>query len=229
MRLAVISDVHANRPALTAVFDDCPTVDGWLCAGDVVGYGPHPGFCVDAMRDREITTVLGNHDRAVVTNSDFSFNSSARDGVVYARQTLTVNQQSWLSGRSTALSSFDGRVAVVHGHPNDPDRYVYPALFSGDDIGAARETVPGAEHCDVLICGHTHVQAYEQFDEGVVLNPGSVGQPRDSDARAAYALLDLETLSVENRRVDYDIEAVVKAVEESGLPESSGTRLRKGR
>ena len=77
--------------------------------------------------------------------------------------------------------------------------------------------------------GHTHVQDHRVFDEGIVMNPGSVGQPRDGDHRAAYAILDLNDLSVEERRVDYDIEAVVEAVEEAGLPERIGTRLYDGR
>ena len=229
MRVAVVSDLHGNRPALEAVLADCPPVDGWCCAGDVVGYGPHPGFCVEAMREREVPTVLGNHDRAVVTDTDFSFNSRAHDGVVYARRELTDDQRRWLNGLPTARAAFDGRIAVVHGHPEDPDRYVYPALFSGDDVAAARREVPGAEECAVLVCGHTHVQGHERFDEGVVLNPGSVGQPRDGDSRAAYAILDLETLAVEERRVEYDVDAMVDAVRAAGLPEGSGTRLRKGR
>jgi predicted phosphodiesterase len=229
MRVAVVSDLHANRPALEAVLADCPPVDGWCCAGDVVGYGPHPGFCVEAMREREVPTVLGNHDRAVVTNADFSFNSSAHDGVVYARRELTDDQRAWLDGLPTARAAFDGRVAVVHGHPEDPDRYVYPALFSGDDVAAARREVPGAERCEVLVCGHTHVQGHERFDERLILNPGSVGQPRDGDPRAAYAILDLETLAVEERRVEYDVDAMVDAVRAAGLAEGSGTRLRKGR
>jgi predicted phosphodiesterase len=229
MRVAVVSDLHANRPALEAVLADCPPVGGWLCAGDVVGYGPHPEFCVDALREREVPTVLGNHDRAVVTDTDFSFNSSASDGVVYARRELSDGARTWLADRPNALAAFDGRVAVAHGHPDDPDRYVYPTLFSDEDIEAAREAVPGAENCDVLVLGHTHVQGHERSREGLVLNPGSVGQPRDGEPRAAYALLDLDSLRVEERRVEYDVETMVDAVREAGLPEESGTRLRKGR
>jgi putative phosphoesterase len=229
MRVAVLSDLHANRPALEAVLADCPPVDGWVCAGDVVGYGPYPDACVDAMRDREVPTVMGNHDRAVVTDTDFSFNSSAGEGVRYARRELSDDRRAWLADRPTTLAAFDGRVAVVHGHPEDPDRYVYPALFSAEDIEAAREEVPGAEDCEVLVMGHTHVQGHERTDEGLVLNPGSVGQPRDGDPRAAYAILDLDTLAVEERRVEYGVEAMVEAVRAAGLPEGSGTRLRKGR
>jgi len=82
---------------------------------------------------------------------------------------------------------------------------------------------------DVLVLGHTHVQGHETFDDGVVMNPGSVGQPRDGDPRAAYALLDLDDLSVEERRVEYDIDAVVSAVRDAGLPDRIGERLSEGR
>jgi putative phosphoesterase len=229
MRVAVLSDLHANRPALEAVLADCPPVDGWVCAGDVVGYGPDPDVCVDALRDRDVPTVMGNHDRAVVTDTGFSFNSSAGEGVAYARRELSDERRAWLADRPTTLSAFDGRVAVVHGHPENPDRYVYPALFSSEDVVAAREAVPGADEAEVLVMGHTHVQGHERTDEGLVLNPGSVGQPRDGDPRAAYAILDLDTLTVAEQRVEYDVEAMVEAVREAGLPEGSGTRLRKGR
>ena len=82
---------------------------------------------------------------------------------------------------------------------------------------------------DVLVMGHTHVQAHERYDDGVVMNPGSVGQPRDDDPRAAYAVVDLEALTVEERRVEYDVDRVVDAVEAAGLPRRTGQRLRKGR
>ena len=104
-------------------------------------------------------------------------------------------------------------------YPDDPNRYTYPALFSERLL----------EDEDVLVMGHTHVQAHETYDDGVVMNPGSVGQPRDDDPRAAYAVVDLEALTVEEHRVEYDIEAVVEAVEAAGLPRDTGRRLKKGR
>jgi putative phosphoesterase len=219
MLVGVISDVHANKPALDAVLDDMPPVDALVCAGDVVGYNPWPGEAVDALRDREVPTVVGNHDRAVVTDTDFRFNSMAGAGVRYAREQLRDAQLAWLRGLPTERTEFDGRVKLVHGHPDDPDRYTYPELFSPDML----------DEEDVLVMGHTHVQGHEVYDEGIVLNPGSVGQPRDGDPKAAYALVDLDEMVVDERRVAYDIEAVVEAVEAAGLPADVGTRLRKGR
>ena len=219
MRLGVISDVHANRVALDAVLDDMPPVDGLVCAGDVVGYNPWPADCVDAMRRREVPTVMGNHDRAVASGTAFRFNEMARAGVDYARERLDDDALSWLSDLPDERLVADGRVKLVHGHPDDPDHYTYPGEFSPSLL----------DDEDVLVVGHTHVQSYEVYDAGIVMNPGSVGQPRDGDHRAAYALLDLDSLTVEERRVDYDVEAVVDAVNEAGLPRRIGTRLYDGR
>ena len=108
---------------------------------------------------------------------------------------------------------------LVHGHPDDPDHYTRPDEFGPHLLGEE----------DVLVLGHTHVQHYEVYDEGVVLNPGSVGQPRDRDPRAAYAVVDLKTLAVEEHRVEYDVATVQKAVREAGLPLRIGMRLAEGR
>ena len=219
MNIGVIADVHGNRVALDAVLDDMPPVDRLVCAGDVVGYNPWPGACVDAVREREIPTVMGNHDRAVATDTSFSFNSMAGAGVAYAREELDDDQLAWLAGLPDERTVFDERVKVVHGHPDDPDRYTYPDMFGAEMLGDE----------DVLVLGHTHVQHHESYDEGIVLNPGSVGQPRDGDSRAAYAVLDVDAMTVTEHRVEYDIESVEHAVSEAGLPDAIGSRLWKGR
>ena len=219
MLVGVLSDLHANRPALEAVLDDLPDVDAVVCAGDVVGYNPWPAECVEAMADRDVPTVMGNHDRTVVTGGNFHGNRMAAAGVTHARERLDDTQRSWLAGLPDERRLFDGRVTVVHGHPDDPNRYTYPETFGPHML----------DDEDVLIMGHTHVQAHEVYDEGIVLNPGSVGQPRDGDPRAAYALLDLDRMAVEQRRVEYDVEAVRDAIEAAGLPERTGARLAEGR
>jgi len=218
MRIGVIADVHANEVALEAVLADVPPVDGLVCAGDVVGYNPWPAECVEAIRDRGVPTIMGNHDRAVASGTSFRFNRMAAAGVEHARAALSEAQLEWLRGLPAERQAFDGRLKVVHGHPEDPDRYTYPAEFGPDLLGEE----------DVLVMGHTHLQHHETYDEGIVLNPGSVGQPRDGDPRAAYAVVDLEAGRVEERRVEYDVERVVAAVAAADLPERIGTRLRAG-
>lgn len=219
MKVGVISDVHANRVALDAVLDDMPPADALVCAGDVVGYNPWPAECVEELRNRVDASVMGNHDRAVVSGTAFAFNSMASAGVEYARRELNDLQREWLAARPDSTTACEGRIRIVHGHPDDPDHYTYPEEFGPELLGDE----------DALVMGHTHVQHHESYDEGVVMNPGSVGQPRDGDPRAAYAILDLDDLSVEERRVEYDVGAVQEAVREAGLPARIGTRLEKGR
>lgn len=219
MRVGVISDIHANKIALDAVLDDLPPVEALVCAGDIVGYNPWPADCVDIVRDRDIPTVMGNHDRMVVTNRNFRGNPMARAGVEHARAQLNETQHGWLTSLPEERTLFDGALKLVHGHPRDPDHYTYPEEFSSSLLGNER----------VLIMGHTHVQYSEIYESGMVLNPGSVGQPRDGDPRAAYAVIDVDSLSIEERRVTYDIETVQAAIEDAGLPTRTGTRLAKGR
>ncbi|MCU4753982.1 metallophosphatase family protein [Halobacteria archaeon AArc-curdl1] len=218
MQVGLISDVHGNLPALEAVLEDCPAVDALVCAGDVVGYNPWPGECVDTLRKLEVPTVMGNHDRAVVRETGFRFNRMAQAGVEYALEHLEAAQREWLAALPDERTCFDGQVKLVHGHPVDPDRYTYPKDFSPRLLGDE----------SVLVLGHTHVQHVERYGDGVVVNPGSVGQPRDGDPRAAYAILDLERRDVATHRVEYDIDRVQTAVSRAELPERIGTRLGRG-
>jgi putative phosphoesterase len=230
MDVGLISDVHGNRVALAAVLADMPAVDALVNAGDVVGYNPWPAACVEAMQDPTgladavpggpVPTVMGNHDRAVAEGSAFRFNDMARAGVEHARSALDDDHLEWLADLPDERRLFEDRVHVVHGHPDDPDHYTRPHEFGPDLL---------RDGADALVMGHTHVQHHETYDEGVVLNPGSVGQPRDDDPRAAYAVLDLDALTVAEHRVDYDVDRVQAQVREVDLPERIGTRLSEGR
>jgi putative phosphoesterase len=218
MNIGIISDVHGNRVALDTVLADMPPVDALVCAGDVVGYNPWPAECVDELRERGVPTVMGNHDRAVASGTAFRFNNMAAAGVEHAREELDDEQLAWLDALPDEQIDFDGRMKLVHGHPDDPDRYTYPDEFSARML----------DEEDVLVMGHTHVQHCERFGEGIVLNPGSVGQPRDGDPRAAYAVVDLDGMDVDLHRVEYDVDAVIEAVRETDLPDRIGQRLKKG-
>lgn len=221
MRLGVLSDVHGNRPALEAVLADAPPVDRFVCAGDVVGYNPWPADCLEWLRSNDVPTVMGNHDRAVARGTTFRFNEMAAAGVEFARERLDSADIDWLRTLPDRRYVADDRVYLVHGHPDDPDRYTYRPSFTP----ALLEQVDA----EILILGHTHVQSHERFEDGIVMNPGSVGQPRDGDPRAAYAIVDLDAMTVEERRVEYDIDRVIAAVRESNLPDRIGTRLKRGK
>jgi putative phosphoesterase len=219
MNVGVISDLHSNEVALDAVLGDLPDVDALVCAGDVVGYNPWPAECVEEIRDRGIPTVMGNHDRMVAQDTNFGANSMAQAGIRLAHDRLSDGQVEWIRTLPPERTLFDDRLKVVHGHPDDPDRYTYPDQFAEEMLGDEL----------ALVMGHTHVQGHEVFDDGVVLNPGSVGQPRDRDPKAAYSVLDLDALTVEEHRVEYDVDRVVEAIQEAGLPRDTGERLRFGR
>ena len=223
MRYGVVSDIHGNLPAFEAVCEAMPPVDAYLCAGDVVGYNPWPAACLERVRELDAVTVRGNHDHAVATDGGAWFNSMGRAGVDYARTQLDEAALEWLDSLETHETVSDGDILLVHGHPDDPNRYTYPDAFSAAMLGESHR---------VVITGHTHVQGHREFEQGVVMNPGSVGQPRDGDPRAAFAVLELDAESrrptVEEHRVEYDVDRVIEAVEDAGLPTRIGTRLRRG-
>ena len=219
MLIGALADIHGNYPALEAVLSDMPVVDHVVCAGDIVGYNPWPGECVDILRDLNMTTIQGNHDRATVAGTAFTFNHAASAGVRFARDHLSDDQLQWLATLPSSITVKSGRISLAHGHPDNPDRYTYPSAF--------RESMLGDE--EVLFLGHTHVQGFETFDTGIICNPGSVGQPRDGDPRAAYTIVDLDTATVDERRVGYPIDEVSDRIRDVGLPVSLAERLYAGR
>ncbi len=219
MLVGLISDVHGNVPALEAVLADMPSVDVVVCAGDIVGYNPWPSDCVEIVREIADVTVMGNHDRMVRTPHQYS-NPLARAGLEFAAEQLSDEQRSWLAERPRKVAFASDQYLLVHDHPSIRDRYVYPTEF---------ETLPRyLDDYRGLVLGHTHMQHEETIDDRLLINPGSVGQPRDGDARAAYAVLDTDRGDVELRRVQYDIDRVISKVEDVNLPVEVGTRLLDG-
>lgn len=210
MKLGLISDVHGNRPALDAVLDDMPDVDECIHAGDVVGYGPYPEAVLEAFRERDIVSIQGNHDRAVLGDFHENFHGIPKAAALWTADRLSDDDLAYLDALPVERVRHDGRVRVVHGAPDRPNQYVYPEDFEPSLLAGE----------DVLVLGHTHMQASETFDAGIVVNPGSVGLPRDGDWRAAYAVLDLDERTVECRRVEYPKERVQARIEEYGLPEA---------
>ena len=223
MKIGLISDIHANLPALEAVLEDLPSVDRIVCAGDVVGYNPWPAACVERIRSVAATTVQGNHDRTVESPERYRANRMAEAGLEHAKATLSDDQLAWLDGLPRAETFAGGRYLLVHSHPaaEREDAYVYPAEFPTLDRHMGEY--------DGIVLGHTHVQGKRSVAGGVVVNPGSVGQPRDGDPKAGYAVLDAATDAVDLERVGYDVDRVSEAVADAGLPERTGERLYQGK
>ena len=223
MKIGLLSDVHANLPALEAVLEDLPPVDAVVCAGDVVGYNPWPSECVERIRSVASVTVRGNHDRMVETPRRYAHNEMALAGLEHAAAELSAAQREWLRSRPERTTVADGAYRLVHSHPDpgERDSYVYPKDFAG--------LRPYLDDHDGLVLGHTHVQHRATVDGRVVVNPGSVGQPRDGDPDAAYAVLDTARNAVELRRTAYDVDRVRRKIEAEGLPSETAERLAEGR
>ncbi|MDQ2052208.1 metallophosphoesterase family protein [Natronolimnohabitans sp. A-GB9] len=222
MEVALLSDIHANLPALEAVLDDCPPVDEVVCAGDIVGYNPWPAECVKRVREIAAVTVQGNHDRAIETPEQYAGNPMAKAGLEYAEAELSDDQLTWLDSLPPRTAFAGDRFQLVHSHP-DPEEvgtYVLPM-----DFPKMRPYLDGHEG---IVLGHTHVQHKATIDGRVIVNPGSIGQPRDGNPTAAYAILDTEANDVELRRVEYDVNAVISKIEALDLPNRTGTRLLDG-
>jgi putative phosphoesterase len=209
MQVGLISDVHANAPALRAVLDDLPPVDRIIHAGDVVGYGGFPRAVIDIFEEHGIESIQGNHDRGVLGEFHDDFHRIPKTAALWTTEHLREDELSFIAELPVETDFFDGHVHVAHGAPGQPNTYTYPVDFDGSLIGDE----------EVLVLGHTHEQAMQSFEEGTVVNPGSVGLPRDGDPRAAYALLDCESWTVDLHRVEYNIEAAQAAIHENELPD----------
>ncbi len=206
-----------------------PSCDEFYCLGDVVGYGPQPNEVVETLRAQNPTVVLaGNHDHAVVTGDASGFVEHAVRAIQWTRQNLSQQNLSFLetlrpsAERSVAAQS----IAMYHGSPRDPfNEYVFPGTsdtFLGELIKLSKARV--------LLLGHTHVPMAFRDKHGTLLNPGSVGQPRDGDSRASYMRLEVDGENVNHkiRRVQYDVEKTSQAIVANGLPKFLGERLHQG-
>jgi len=221
--VALLSDVHANLVALESVLGALPPVEAIWVMGDTVGYGPDPVDTLALLRERGARIVAGNHDRAVATGEGLElFNPVARLAAERHRSWLTAEQRDLLAGLPLTLEPAVG-YQICHGSPRDPLwEYVFDAR-----IAAEAMTATSAERCCL---GHTHVAArFVTADQRVVINPGSVGQPRDGDPRAAYALLELSSGAVTFERVGYDVALTQRRIRDRGLPRFLADRLEFGR
>ena len=221
MRLAVLADVHSNLPALQAVLADVDRIgpDGIWVAGDHVGYNPWPNEVLEILRERHVRAIRGNHDRGAIGGDTFRFNELAAEAVRWTRIHLTPAGVGYLKDLEdrTRGSMPEGLVAMYHGSPRNDDEYVFP--------WAADESIVRAAGAPFVILGHTHLPMVNRFRSGLVVNPGSVGQPRDGNPRAAWGVLSLTQHTFEVRRVGYDIDAVASEIRKAGLPHELADRL----
>jgi predicted phosphodiesterase len=241
MRYGILGDIHANLEALGTVVE-CMRKDGveqWISVGDVVGYGADPNACIKFVQDLGATVVAGNHDFAVCNrlNVDF-FNAYAREAVLWTRKQLSTEEMGFLEGLElTAVLGEE--VSVVHGSLNFPEMFDYIQTSYDAHLSLQALTTP------VCFLGHSHVPvtfiqgqtvSYTldskitiKEGERALVNVGSVGQPRDEDPRAAYAVYDTEERTVEIKRVEYDVDGAGEKILAAGLPDILAERIKYGR
>jgi len=226
MKIVVISDIHSNFEALEAVLERLPSYDELWCLGDIVGYGPEPNEVVGRLRALGPRVVLmGNHDYAVATGDTEGFSPNAERAVDWTRRVIQTSEREYLATLKPSAKFEIGETTfgLYHGSPTHPlTEYVYPSMGEA----GARDFVR-REGARVVLLGHTHVPMRYQFSDGLLANPGSVGQPRDGDVRASFGILTIngQNLNWEIARVDYDIESVAKKIRDSGLPGFLAERL----
>lgn len=241
MRILVISDIHANLTALEAVLADAGEIDAAWCLGDLVGYGPDPNECIQRVRELpDLVCLIGNHDAAALGQIELaSFNPEARLAIQWTQEILTPASRNYLKGLPERV--VNDPVTLVHGSPRQP---VWEYLLD------ARTATRNFDYFDTPYCfvGHSHLPLiYQLRDEDpmaklvipepqsridlsprAILNPGSVGQPRDHNPSASYAVFRPDELTWEYCRVEYDIASVQARMQESGLPERHILRLSAG-
>lgn len=241
MRYALLADIHGNLEAFEAVLRDIDMsggVDEMWCLGDIVGYGPDPAACIALLRRHRHLCVAGNHDWGAIGRIDTSdFNADAAAACRWTGRQLSQGDIEYLDGLSTVETR--GDFTLVHASPREPlSEYIFAAATAAESF----------RHFDTRYClvGHSHVPClFELAGEECrrldmphvvslggnrcIINPGSVGQPRDGDPRAGYAICDEDTLSIRHRRVPYDIAATQRRIVECGLPPALAERLGGGR
>lgn len=240
VRYAVLGDIHSNLEALQGVLADAKEAgaDAVLCVGDVVGYGANPRECLDLLRERGGAVVAGNHDWAVADKVSIEyFNADARDSIEWTRDQLSREDVEYIS--RMPLVQVRDEITLVHSSPFSPEYFDYVQTLY--DVQLA------FDHLETRICfvGHSHVpvmffntlpvdylvrpELQLPGDHRVIINVGSVGQPRDLDPRACYAIFDTEEQKVYLRRVDYDLHAASERMVAAGLPSTNAARIVLGR
>lgn len=229
MRIALIADIHSNLAALEAVLADIEAqkIKKILCCGDVIGYAGSPNECCDKIRSLNAPCIAGNHDVNAVTFENIGwFNDDAKAALGWTAGRLTKENRTWLMSLPRIWrEKIEGKeIVMVHGSPHD---YLYEYVEKGADEKLFRLFLEETK-ADILVLAHTHVPWIKKIDNKLIINPGAVGQPRDGNNHASYAILDTKKGGVEIRRVGYDIDKETKKILDAGLPRFLAERLYAG-
>lgn len=247
MRYLVLTDIHANMEGLEACLADAGRhgYDSILVLGDIVGYGPDPNAVINRIRDlKPAAIVRGNHDKVAMGLSQAEgFHAAARAAATWMLETLTPVNRQWLVELPMGPTIVEGGVEICHGAPFDEDAYIFDELDARQALDAATELVTFYGHTHFAVAFRMNGDSLDVIGPAAVgdtillldpaakylVNPGSVGQPRDGDPRAAYAIYDTVAQRIDMRRTSYDIEATQEKMWKAGLPDPLARRLSAGR
>ncbi len=242
MRIAIVSDIHSNLVALEAVLEALPPHDQLWCLGDTIGYGPRPNECLDYMRSLGAHVLTGNHDLGCIgAVSLVDFNDVARISNEWNGRQLRPELRDYLQGRPANLTA-EHDATLAHASPRDPIwEYIDSAAIAQANFAHFSTQLCLVGHSHVALRAVLHSDGQVEFaqvahgevvrllpGQRYILNPGSVGQPRDNDPRAAYALWDTEQREILFQRIGYDIGSTQKQIRAAGLPEFLAERLAYG-
>lgn len=238
MKIAVFSDVHSNLLGLQAVLKDIESrdIDLVFCAGDLVGYGPHPNEVIQLLQQKNIPTVMGNYDDAIgnsriICGCDYKNEQAQRLGegsIRWTSENTTPESKAWLSKlpHSIEFTAEGLRLKIVHGSPRQLNEYLFEQV--SDEY---LEELLAESQCDVLICGHTHLPYQKNLKSGYVVNTGSAGKPKHGNPNVSYVILNLTDgkLDTEIVQVPYDFEKTAQEIESVGLPVEFAEIIRTGK
>lgn len=236
MRIAVISDIHANIEALKAVLADVERegIDRVYCTGDLVGYAPFPNEVIDLIRNKQISTVMGNYDDAVgnmrfICGCDYKDEKSQAHGeasIVWTKENTSEENKEFLRSlpHEIRLDVNGKKVLLVHGSPGTLNEYIFKETPAGKMLEYLEQG-----RTEILICGHTHIPYHAVLGDKHIINAGSVGKPKHGDSRATYVIVNIdEKVSVQIKMVEYNFDDTARAIEESSLPSEFAELIRRG-
>lgn len=225
-KIVLISDIHSNLEAFEAVLEEIKKskVKKIFCLGDIVGYGASPNECINLIRKNRIKSIIGNHDyEAIKLQSIEWFNPIAKEAILWTHKQLTEENKKFLKNLPTYLE-FEN-MYLVHGSPRN---HIYEYIFPDTDEYDLKEFFIIVKK-PVIALGHTHIQFIKKLNKKIIINPGSVGQPRDLNPKAAFCLFNTKNLKVDLERVKYDIDKAANKILKAGLPKFLSDRLYLGR
>lgn len=222
MKIAIISDIHSNLEAFQAVLKDIKKrkIRKILCAGDIVGYNANPDECIDLIKENKILSVMGNHDLCCANLEKIGwFNEYGQQAALWQNKILTLKNKQFLLKLPKSIKK--DNLFIVHGSPSDElYEYVFPETSPWD----LRKFFNLTKR-QILIMGHTHTPFIKKFRNKLIINPGSVGQPRDANPRASYCILDNKNLKAKIVRIPYNIDIAANKILKNRLPDFLAKRL----